>query len=88
MLLIRTLSSRVVDCCVIPILLCAESTKPGVNVTMMSIEPEKNNDDLNEDLGILATEAMPIELCNQVCMLFARSRPWVGTSQDSGKLRG
>lgn len=47
-------------------ILSFESTKPGVNVTMMSLEPEKNNGDLNEDFGILATQAMPIELCNQV----------------------
>lgn len=46
-------------------ILSFESTKPGVSVTVMNLEPSHSNGDLNADLGMLATEAMPIELCNQ-----------------------
>lgn len=50
-----------VGCCFL-----LESTKPGVSVTVMNLEPNHSNGDLNADLGMLATEAMPIELCNEV----------------------
>lgn len=43
-----------------------ESSKPGVSVTTLILEPSVNNMDLQYDLGRLADLALPTELCNFV----------------------
>ena len=43
-----------------------ESTKPGVNVTVLSLEPPLNSTEVHDDLGQLAIQALPDTFCNQV----------------------
>ncbi|XP_013400284.1 ankyrin repeat and BTB/POZ domain-containing protein 1 [Lingula anatina] len=40
-----------------------ESTKPGVNVTQIVIEPLLNSNTLSMELGVLADHALPQEMC-------------------------
>ena len=46
-----------------------ESTKPGVNVTVISLESDLDQD-LKDELGVLADEALPAEFCNEVLSRF------------------
>ena len=45
-----------------------ESTKPGVNVTMLSLEPSLDTTDVQDDLGQLAIQALPDTCCNEVTL--------------------
>ena len=45
----------------------SESSKPGVNITVISLTDHCDGDgDLNNELGILADNCVPKNLCNQV----------------------
>lgn len=40
-----------------------EQSKPGVTVTVLCLEPSADSTELNDDLGILADQALPSEFC-------------------------
>ncbi|KAK2139707.1 hypothetical protein LSH36_1645g00004 [Paralvinella palmiformis] len=42
-----------------------EQSKPGVTVNVLCLEPSTDSSELNDDLGVLADQAFPHELCQE-----------------------
>ena len=53
--------------------LFAESTKPGVNVTVISLEPNLNSRELQDDLCVLADLALPTNFMTEVFLVMIYS---------------
>ena len=48
------------------VVLFTESSKPGVCITVIALEPSDVTNELQADFGQLADQGLPMEFCNEV----------------------